>query len=528
MRREGKQPTRGSLLETETLLNPLKVESAGIQACVLYPNNYYTGMSSLAVHALYGLLNGQNGIACQRAFLPSADEQRWLHTHRDRLGALETRTPLAEFDLLAVTTSFELDWLNLPLCLQLGGIPPLRRDREDEHPFVLGGGPCFTANPLPILALFDAVYIGEVEPALPTLQQLTELPRSQWAEYLSQHPGFLVPDMTETPVTRQYAQTLGEIVTASEFLTPYTEFKNTYLVEMSRGCGRSCSFCLAGQIYRPVRNRRVEALLSPIQSALQHTRRIGIVSASVSDYPWLEQFCRELMQIAPLPLVSVSSMRADGDNGTLFELLAASGQQSVTFAPETGTETLRQSVCKGLSDEALIGGITKASEAGLTSVKLYFLVGLPGETEYDRTAIVSLVERLTRDFSRCFFNISINPFVPKPHTALQAAEVPDYRTVRKHLASVSTALCKLPRVRVRAGSARWAAVQTAISRGDERLTSALVAASLAQADFSTLHRLFAEAGSSLEAAGRAPTTMGHRYPWDIIVPQTPAPSGSER
>lgn len=479
-------------------------------------------MSSLAVHTLYSLLNGLDELSCQRAFLPSTEETEHLNRHRQRLGSLETDTPLDDFDLLAVTTSFELDWLNLPLCLDLGGIPPRRSERTDAHPFLLGGGPCFTANPLPVLDLFDAIYVGEVEPRLPDLQALTQLPRDQWAEYLSTRPGFFVPGMTQSPVRRQYATMLDKIITATAILTPHTEFANSYLIEMSRGCRQGCSFCLAGQIYRPVRNRPMEALLGPIQSALAHTRRIGLVSASVSDYPRLDQLCHALMQMDPMPLVSVSSMRADGDNRALFELLAASGQQSVTFAPETGTEALRQSVCKRLSDEALFQGITDASDAGLTSVKLYFLVGLPGETEHDRVAIVSLVEHLTRDFPGCSFTISINPFVPKPHTALQAAEVPDYRTMRQLLARVSTALRRLPRVQVRAGSARWAAVQTAISRGDEHLGSALVAASAKQVDFSQLRRLFAEAGSNLDQIGTPPIRDG-QYPWDIIaMPTAPA------
>jgi radical SAM superfamily enzyme YgiQ (UPF0313 family) len=265
----------------------------------------------------------------------------------------------------------------------------------------------------------------------------------------------------------------------------------------------------------------METLLPPIERALTNTRRIGLVGASVSDYPWLEQLCHALMHIEPQPQVSVSSMRADGDNRALFELLAAGGQQSVTFAPETGTETLRQTVCKRLSDEALYNGIAEAVAAGLNSVKLYFLLGLPGETEHDRAAIPSLVGRLADEFPGCSFTISISPFVPKPHTPLQAAEVPDYRTMRQYLATVAAALRRLSRVQVRAGSARWAAVQTAISRGDSRLGRALMAASVKQADFSLLRRLFAQAGSDLERAGRPPVAE-REYPWQIIEPHCPS------
>jgi len=509
--------SRQQLLAAETRLVGAWSTPAHIQVCLLYPNTYHTGMSSLAVHSLYTLLNGLADFSCERAFLPSQTEIADLRRRNQPLCSLESDTPLGGFDVLALTTSFELDWLNLPLCLDLAGVPALHTDRTPQHPFLLGGGPCFTANPAPVLDIFDAIYVGEIEPALPHLQQMAEVARSQWREHLGDCPGFIIPDLTNSPAPRRCAADLDDFPTATTVLTPHTEFADSYLIEMSRGCGRGCSFCLAGQIYRPVRHRRPEVLLEPIADALAHTDRIGLVAASVSDYPWLNELCDGLQAIEPPPKVSVSSMRADGGNKRLFELLAASGQRSVTFAPETGTEALRDSVCKHLSDRQLHEAIAAAVGAGLTSVKLYFIIGLPEETEHDRNAIPALVQELSAEFAQCSWSISVNPFVPKPHTALQAVGVPQIQTMRGYLARLTDALEQLPRVQVRTGSGRWAAVQAAISRGDSRLAPALVTAGVKQADFSELRRIFADAGHDLATCAE-PLKPGAGYPWDIVNP----------
>ncbi len=485
----------------------------GLSACVVYPNDYSAAMSSLAFQTLYGLLESDAGFACARAFAvqgagPEGDGGCLV------LGS--DRSP-ADFDLIAVTTSYELDWLNLPRCLAAGGIAPLRRDREAGAPFLLGGGPCFTANPAPVLDLFDAVFIGEIEPALPDLRHLHDIPRAQWREYLAERPGFLVPGITTEPVRRVCLRELSEFTTCTVVLTPHTEFSDSFVVELGRGCGRACSFCMAGALYRPLRHRAPEQVLNAVEGALTHTDRIGLLSASVTDYPGLDELCAGLQRLRPLPSVSASSMRADGDNRALYELLAASGQRTVTFAPETGTERLRAAARKHLSDEQLRAGIAQAVAAGLNTIKLYFMVGLPGEAEADRGAIPRLVESLVAEFASCTWSVGVQPFVPKPHTCLERAGTPDIRTMREYLKALDASLRSVPGVSVQAASARWSAVQTAISRGGSHLGEAIVEVSLRGADFSTLRRRFAEAGHGLDAACAAMADDATR-PWDIVEP----------
>lgn len=513
MRRHGAALSPDQLVAAERRLADGIDTRGRVSACVLYPNEYSAAMSSLAFQTLYGLLQTDGEFTCARAFTGPAGGSA---TDAGCL-LLGSARPLAGHDLIAVTTSYELDWLNLPRCLAAGGIAPLRRDRGAADPFLLGGGPCFTANPAPMLDLFDAVFIGEVEPALPDLRRLAEIPRGQWREYLAERPGFLVPGVTTERVRRVCLRDLSRFTTSTVVLTEHTEFSNSFVIELGRGCGRACSFCLAGVLYRPLRFRAPEQILGAVDAALAHTDRIGLLSASVTDYPGLDELCEGLGRLDPLPSVSVSSMRADGDNRSLYRLLAASGHHTVTFAPETGSERLRSTVRKQLSDDQLRAGISQAVDAGLSHIKLYFMLGLDQETAADRAAIPRLLESLATEFRGCTWTVGVQPFVPKPHTCLERAGTPDIRTMRGYLRTLDASLRRVKGVSVQTSSARWSAVQTALSRGDSRLGEAIVEASLRAADFSTLRRLFAGAGHELDALC-APMAIDAPRPWSLVEP----------
>lgn len=506
----------GDCLPSETHLGLKRVRDRG-RCVLLSPNRYHVGMSSLAVHTLYGLLNA-GGLICERAFLPDDAPGKTLRS-------LESRTPLAGFDFVLITSSFELDWLNIPAMLEAGGVPPLRQDREARHPLVIAGGPAVTMNPEPLADLVDACVIGEIEPiASEFTAALAESgSREEVIERLEALPGVYVPAKPEyapelgpdrARVGRLYAPDLDEVLTESVVLTPHTEFSNRFLIEVGRGCGRSCRFCLARQIYHPTRARKPATLLGRIDKALQHTRRMGLVGAAISDYPWTEELFAGLRERKAE--VSVSSVRAESVSEGLLAVLGASGQETLTIAPETGTEELRRSIGKGTSDEDIVRCIKLGLVAGLPRYKLYFMVGLPGETEEDAAAIPGLIAQLRRRVPAATLSISVSPFVPKPHTPFENVSMLPESVLGRRLESVSAELHRAGIHDLTCGSARWSAAQAVLARGGRELGSALVEASLAGGGLSALKSAVRRTGRKWREYLDAQEFESGDAPWDVV------------
>jgi len=277
--------------------------AAPVRGALLFPAPYHLGMSSLATHTLYTLLNTAQ-IACERAFIESDSAP---------VRSLETGTPLRDFDFLAITSSYELDWLTLPRVLEASGLPSRREDR-DGSPLVLMGGPAVTAAPLPLSGLYDVALIGEVEPVLPELLDALTASPAEARERLAAVPGFYVPALHGLPapgaLRRRCARDLDAFETTSAVLTPRTEFADRFLVEMGRGCGRGCAFCLARRAYQPLRWRSLPRLLDTIRRGLAYTPDLGLIAAAVSDFPYLDDLCHELLNILPDLRLSTSSIRA--------------------------------------------------------------------------------------------------------------------------------------------------------------------------------------------------------------------------
>lgn len=467
------------LLAEEKLLITGPQPGAGRRRGVLlFPHSYALGMASLATHTLYAALNAPGEMAWERAFIDPA---------RDSAGAgivrsIESGALLGDFDVIALTSSFELDWPAIPDALEAGGVPPLRETRCElttTCPLVIAGGPAISAAPLPLAALYDVAYIGEIEPVLPVLHEaLTRDDRQAALERLAEVPGFFVPDLHPERragmLARRCARNLDDFETASAILTPHSEFPGRFLVEMGRGCGRSCSFCLARRIYRPLRWRSLPRLMDTIRRGLQHTHDLGLIAAAVSDYPDLAGLCAELAALPGDVSLTTSSVRLESATPELLRVLARGGQQTVTYAPEAATERLRAAIGKQMSDDEIFSAIERAAQAGLGRVRLYFMVGLPTETEADREAIADLAQRLTQQFPRLSFRFNVGAFSPRPHTPFEFEPLPPLRDLRTWLADVQKALRPLPRLEVNIDSAKWATMQAAFSRADERLALALM------------------------------------------------------
>ncbi|MDY7039681.1 MAG: radical SAM protein [Chloroflexota bacterium] len=438
-----------------------------LPVALIYPNTYYVGMSSLGLHTVCRLFNDHDDVVCERVF--------W--NEGAPLLSIEGQRPLADFAVLAFTVSYELDYLNVVEMLRAAGIPRRADERDRDWPLLIAGGPAVTANPEPLAPFCDAFAIGEGEviipPLLDTLREGISGDREELLRALSTVHGLYVPHLpgAQPPVARQWVRDLDAWPTATVVYTADTEFGDRTLIEVSRGCGRGCRFCLAGFCYRPPRERSVEALLAQAREGLRHRESVGLVGAAVSDYSRINELVAGLREMGAG--VSVSSLRVDPLPDALLQVLVESGTRTLTIAPETGSQKLRTAINKGVSEDDVLRAAHTAASHGFAQLKLYFMVGLPGETEDDVQAIVDLALAVADRFQRQV-TVNLTPFVPKAHTPFQWAAMADVETLRARITHVQRALRRRG-VAVRAESPAWAAVQGVLARGDRRVGAALLA-----------------------------------------------------
>lgn len=437
-----------------------------------YPNTYQVGMSNLGLQTVYRLFNERANVVCERVFYGQGAGSRPLIS-------LESQRDVKDFAVLAFSISFEMDYFNVVEMLRQADIPPLAEERAEDYPLLLAGGPAVTANPQPLATIFDAFAIGEgeviVPPLVETLQGGVGESRYELLSALAHIPGIYVPSQHPTssiqhPVERQWVPDLDGCPATSVVLTPDTEFGDMYLIEIARGCGRGCRFCLAGYTYRPVRERSPAVLLEQAEKGLRYRDRIGLVSAAVSDYSHIEELATRLWGMGAK--LSVSSLRVAPLPEALVRALAESGVQTLTIAPEAGSQRLRTLINKNVSEDDLMRAVELTARYGLVQLKLYFMLGLPTETEEDVQALIDLVLAVRGRFPRRI-TVNITPFVPKAHTPFQWVAMAPVEGLKEGLNRIEQAL--RPRgIAVKAESPAWAAVQGVLCRGDSRVGQALV------------------------------------------------------
>jgi len=482
-----------------------------IPVALVYPNTYYVGMSSLAVHSLYRLLNAQAGVVCERVFRG----YRGLE-HGSPPVSLESQRRLADFAVLAATFSFELDYLNFMTLLRDAGIRPLASERSALDPLIIAGGPAVSANPEPLAEICDAFFIGEVEEVLPqlldTLQKGMAGTRDGLLSSLAHLPGVYVPAAAGSPpdaVERQWVRNLDAYPTHTAVFTRATEFGDMYLIEIGRGCAHACRFCLAGCLYRPQRQRSVAAILDQAGRGKEHRSRVGLVSAAVSDFSEIEALTAGLRELGLS--ISVSSLRINPLPQALLAALADSGTRTLTMAPEAGSERLRQAISKGVHRDDILAAASAASTFGFPELKLYFMLGLPGEEESDVQAIVELVRDITHAYTGHVV-ASLGAFIPKAHTPFQRQALAPSEVLRRRLATVRSGLRALG-IQAKSDSLAWAEVQAVLARGDRRLGSVL--ASLRAPSLSGWRQAMLDNDLTADEFTSA-RARGTRLPWQFI------------
>lgn len=473
---------------------------AGQKVAIVYPNTYFVGMSNLGLHIIYEEINLRNDSVCERIFLPEKKELEAYDKTKTPLMSVETQRPMHQFDVVAFDVTFEMDYFHIPLMLRHGRVPIMGKDRTEFDPIVIAGGPCATFNPEPFADFIDAFIIGEGEGIV---SRVLDIIRDGKMEGLDRHailrqlanisgvyvPSLYVPiysddgefkgyDIAEgapTTIKRHFEMLTsgGETVVA----TNYTEFGAMYIIEVARGCGRHCRFCMAGYCFRVPRVRPLEILKEGVDRAEKLGKKVGLMGAAISDYPEVDELVTYIR--SKDMRYSCASLRADSLTQAVVDGLADSGQKTITIAPETGSERLRRVINKGISEEHLQNAATLSAKSGIQHMRLYIMIGLPTETDEDIEAIVGLAERTQAHMAEVGckgrLTLSINPFIPKPFTPFQWMAMDHQKTVEKKLQYIKKALQKNRRIEVLVESPKEAYIQGVLARGDRRLGAVLAA-----------------------------------------------------
>ncbi|MSP63043.1 MAG: radical SAM protein [Myxococcales bacterium] len=460
------------------------------RVALCYPSPYHVAMSSLGFQSIYRVWNEQPGWACERAFLPD-DLAAWREAHLP-LYTVESELPVGDADVVAFSVAFELQLGGLFDSLALSGLPVLASEREGRGPLVVAGGPLTFSNPLPLGPFVDVVLLGEGEEVAAQLLRAidAEPDRGRLLAALALLPGFWVPSIHGERLGVIAACDDGLLPAYSQVLTPHTELSSMFLIEPERGCSRGCTYCVMRRStnggMRLVPPERVLGLVPA------HARKVGLVGAAVTDHPRLPQILRGLVDSGRT--IGISSLRADRLNDEIVGLLAAGGYRAITFASDGASERLRIAVERKTKERHLLAAAELAAKHRMDHVKVYQMIGLPGETDAD----IDELGRLTREMAKIIrVVLGIAPFVAKRNTPLDRTPFAGVREVEGRLSSLRRAL--KGRAEIRPTSARWAWAEYALAQGGMEAGLRALAAHRAGGSFAAWQRAFAD------TAGRAAT-----------------------
>lgn len=533
-----------------------------VHIALAFPDIYEIGMSHLGIKILYHLLNDQNDIFAERVYAPWIDMEEKLREHKIPLFSLESRTPLNQFDFVGFTLQYEMSYSNILNMLDMANIPLFSKDRNDEHPLIIAGGPC-AFNPEPLAEFIDFFVIGEAEEAILEIMDLYKTfkqrggKRRNFLQEVSKVLGVYVPSLYKvtyndngiidkiTPrgqaperVQKRIIKDLDKIYYPTKFVVPYMDIvHDRAMLEIFRGCSRGCRFCQAGMIYRPVREKSVTRLTELAKDVVKNTGygEVSLASLSTSDYSEIKKLTEILTDEFRTCQVGLSlpSLRIDAFSLELAQKVQEIKKSGLTFAPEAGTQRLRDVINKGVTEEDLLKTVSDAFSSGWNTVKLYFMLGLPTETNEDIEGIAKLaydvvdvykkVQGTTRGLK---VTVSTSTFVPKPFTPFQwESQIPLDEIERRQ--KLLKSLLKHKNISYNWHDGRLSLLEAVFSRGDRRLAEVLKIAHQKGCEFDGWNDLFSfeKWMEAFQEAGLSPDFYAYRerseeesFPWEIIDP----------
>ena len=483
-----------------------KPHGGRLRVALAFPNTYYVGMSSLGFQTVYRLFNQIEDVVCERVFLPPKQELREQLAAGAPLLTLESQTPISDFDVIAFSVSFEWDYTNVVTMLRLAGVPVRATDRNSRHALVVVGGAVTFVNPEPLAPFADVIAAGEGEVLVPDLADVlrTTNDREEVYTQLAGRRGFYVPSLYDVrhnddgtiaafepkpgsgapAVVKKAAVRSAERLDppATSIFTPDTEFGSRFLIEVVRGCANLCRFCWAGYNYLPVRAFPADRILELAKEARRYSSRAGLVSIALCDHPEIERILTSLLEMGYS--ISPASLRLDDLTEPIVRLLRQSGERSITIAPETGSDRLRRVINKTVTNDEIVAAADLIFASGMDNLKLYYMIGLPTETDDDLVAIHDLTVQMrdamvrhgrTRGHLGRIVG-SVNPLIPKPGTAYQWIPMEDPAVTDRKGKRLRQLLAGLDNVYFNIKSERHSYYQALLSLGDRRVAGAIEAA----------------------------------------------------
>lgn len=457
-----------------------------VRMCFAFPDAYELGISHLGIKILYSIINTQPDCMADRAYLPWTDLADLLRERGLPLFGWESRMPLKAFDLIGLTLQSELTYSNILEFIDLCGLQIHSKHRGESDPIIMAGGPCAT-NPLPLAPFIDVFFLGEAEEGIKEIAALLRsYPQRQIRlQKLAELESCYVPSLHNTPPRIRSRKFDGfhhsDLQHTPQLLSWQLATHNRYVAEIMRGCSRGCRFCHAGYFYRPVRERNPQAILENLLQEIKSSGwdEAGLISLSSSDYSCIQELLLSLLSNVDTSKthISLPSLRVDSLNDDLLRALQSLGREGLTIAPEAGSERLRRVINKNLSEAEIMGGIEIAQRLGWQKIKLYFMLGLPTETEQDINEIIALIERINSlGKRRLQINVTLSPFVPKPFTPFQWCAMLDKEILLERARRVKNSFLKARNIKIKYHTIETSLLEAVLTRGDRLIAEVVESA----------------------------------------------------